>query len=726
MGAGATTNNLYVNQPVVNDELFRETEKRCKSGFYINNPDKYKQTIEESIKNTRLDLLEILIPAGKCKDALPVHIACSCAKLESLELLISAGFPVTTTDEDGRTPLHHCSHTHNSDAALCATALMLTSKKIVRIKDFCGDSALHYAVQERNKFVVNAICDEAEFGESAQQPDKLTKSSYFAVAPVLDAKDKKGNTALSLAKKLRYADMVEVFTAREAAANEAKEDLKKKAEVSMERIMKIWEQFFTNAMTHMGEEMAEEDEVGGFMYGELGRSASGTSTASGASAAVAGWRQYSPADPNDIFGQICQQHQQVRGNRTQSQQKSHTLSSSSSKMNKGGIQSKGQYTDMKPRGPSRAQSMKADFSYQNPSSNSDGRFSSGVAAVGDSPSEQALSEWLGHWLLVFSDYEQRYYMVDTSDCQAFASLWVEDFLELMRTSRLHRLFGSLEEDEAETAGAAAEAKSGGAESSRADNLPCSFAEAYRRYWLTYYDLEYNSCYWMQLTTGRCEYYLPIAEPLPERFVPEPEPEPEPEGAVEKVYDPCAGKYVPRKAKRNRPKRSAPTAAAAAATARPAVDPSLVWDGWVAAHQVHVTYAWALVISSVDGPRPTTPGEDKDTGEKEGGIPDIGAKVSGWDEWGSQQQPDEAPALPPVYKYLNTVTNQLALEPPLHWVDVVYGYNGTTEADAVSDGVAVWYYCCSEDLVPQNGVDAEERQLSHFYWWNIETNETVWA
>ena len=99
MGNGAA---VYSNQIVVRDDNYISTEELCRSGYYVNRADAFEAAIRKAISETRLDILEILIPSGHCKHVFPLHIAASLAKLESLELLISAGFDICQTNSNGK------------------------------------------------------------------------------------------------------------------------------------------------------------------------------------------------------------------------------------------------------------------------------------------------------------------------------------------------------------------------------------------------------------------------------------------------------------------------------------------------------------------------------------------------------------------------------------------------------------------------------------------------
>lgn len=705
MGAGASTSTststLYENQPIVNDLEYQNVEKQCKAGYYLDNQEKYRIDVERCIKNTRLDILELLIPAGKCKDIYPVHIACSMAKLESLELLLSAGFPVAHADKNMKTPLHHCCDTINSNAALCATALILSSKKVIRMRDLHGNTALHCAVINRNPYVVEAICEEAYLDSSVERAKALAKSHYFDVPAVVDIRDSSGNTPQMIAEKLGYLDIVALFKKKHTEFTTSEKKRIKSEEISKERIMQVWDQFFTNAMNRLGEELAQENEIGGFMYGSDGENEDALSEEAQYHAYI---RKSMQEDEKKLKngGHRKNKHGVVQSQSEKSVPTSFTDYSykyGSDIGDKLHSQNKGYSTStLSGVNPSRSKSLHP-FRYSNPVMSSDGKARPGI---------EALSEWLNHWLLCYSSYEQRYYVVDTRDKEQFASFWIEDFLETQRASPLHRLYGSEVKDDSSLSGSHMTRGTKSEDDSTEDysDLPCSYVDAYLNYWMTFYDLDYNACYWMHLATGQCEYYLPIGD-LPSTSGESNRSD------TNSYYDADLGKYVK------------------ISTIIAPNDQSSNSNGWVAACQSHITYAWVIVISVADAI--SAQGEDVNEQSKVESKP-VDAKQSHWDVWDTEltsQLPeckdggcDSDPGIPPVYKYLNSITNQIIYEPPQHWYDIVASYNNMTGDSSDWSECEVWYYCCNEDWAMVDGV--EVRQFSHYYWWNQGTGETEWA
>ena len=135
--------------------LYKTAERLVQEGHYLDNFRDYRNAVQTAIESDALDTLEVLIKrgTGNHKKLKPLHIACSLGKLESVELLVFAGFGAIQPNEDGRTPLHLCCLNPSHESALCATFLLLQSKKALSIFDSSGMSPLHLAVQSDNKYV---------------------------------------------------------------------------------------------------------------------------------------------------------------------------------------------------------------------------------------------------------------------------------------------------------------------------------------------------------------------------------------------------------------------------------------------------------------------------------------------------------------------------------------------------------------------------------------------
>jgi hypothetical protein len=107
-----------------------------KGGYFNQHHDEYCRALQQAIRMNELDVLEVLIPAGNTKLALPLHMAASAGNVEACELLLSAGFSWVASDSQGRTPLHLCAMNQSgtADASVCITLLGLVGSKVKNTK----------------------------------------------------------------------------------------------------------------------------------------------------------------------------------------------------------------------------------------------------------------------------------------------------------------------------------------------------------------------------------------------------------------------------------------------------------------------------------------------------------------------------------------------------------------------------------------------------------------
>jgi hypothetical protein len=149
------------NGPLVNNPTrdFDMVENLCRNMHFKDNFPDYQKALERAIEQDAIDLLELLIPAGPAKKTKPLHMACRAGKLESVELLLSAGFSCYLQDDRGSTPLHACSGSRSSQAPLVATLLALSGPKALRMKDHNGDTPLHVAAKQNNLRVMQALLE---------------------------------------------------------------------------------------------------------------------------------------------------------------------------------------------------------------------------------------------------------------------------------------------------------------------------------------------------------------------------------------------------------------------------------------------------------------------------------------------------------------------------------------------------------------------------------------
>ena len=258
MGNGAPV----ASQSLLNRQYdYTTVERLARKGYFMSNFEEYKRAIEESVRMNELDVLEVLIPAGNTKMALPLHIAASMGNIEACELLLSAGFGFLQSDNDGRTPLHLCAMhgTGSVDAAVCITLLGLQGNNAANIRDRQGCTPLHCAISSNNVDAVRWLLDSKGINVKLANGDGLT--------------------ARDLARKKGYKHILELLDVKEGflrpESSQVMTDINAKSKanpgyseaVDQERIMRVWEAFFENAYKHME---AETSAVGGLMVDEGG------------------------------------------------------------------------------------------------------------------------------------------------------------------------------------------------------------------------------------------------------------------------------------------------------------------------------------------------------------------------------------------------------------------------------------------------------------------------
>lgn len=247
MGNGALNSPRGNNQFSRKD--FENLEKMCRNSHFRDHFDDYKVTFHKAIDNDAIDMIELLIPAGNSKRLQPLHIACRLAKLESAELLISAGFSCVLLDEKGRTPLHLCCTSRSLDAGLCATLLVLASKKALAMRDSEGLTPLHLAAAQNNLHVIQALMNNGA---------DVTITTAAGHSPYQVAMDNRNYEALNLLKEMvsnkskskkltKKTNNTQQYLASGAAAQQPQQ-----TQADMDRIMQVWEKFFENAFKRMG------------------------------------------------------------------------------------------------------------------------------------------------------------------------------------------------------------------------------------------------------------------------------------------------------------------------------------------------------------------------------------------------------------------------------------------------------------------------------------------
>mmetsp|Transcript_47820 Transcript_47820/g.83725 ORF Transcript_47820/g.83725 Transcript_47820/m.83725 type:complete len:612 (-) Transcript_47820:2294-4129(-) len=247
MGNGALNSPHGGGQLVRKD--FEKLEKMCRNSYFREHFDDYKVTFHKAIDSDAIDMIELLIPAGNSKKLQPLHIACRLAKLESAELLISAGFSCFLVDEKGRTPLHLCCTSRSIDAGLCATLLAVAGKKALTIRDNEGLTPLHLAAAQNNLHVIQALMNNGA---------DVSITTAAGHTPYQVATDNRNYEALNLLKELVSNKSKQLSNKKSHKGKNSGYEVqvvapaKQETQADMDRIMQVWEKFFENAFKRMG------------------------------------------------------------------------------------------------------------------------------------------------------------------------------------------------------------------------------------------------------------------------------------------------------------------------------------------------------------------------------------------------------------------------------------------------------------------------------------------
>jgi hypothetical protein len=236
---------------------FSLVERLCRENYFRNNGDAYKTALEDSIRNNTLDVLEVLIAAENATKMYPLHMSTLYGVLEPLELLVSAGFKCSLKNREELTALHCAATSSTTGSALCAMFIGLRDPNSLHIRDAKGSLPIHIAVERNNFQVMKALIEAG------------TK---------LNSTNAKGLDVRALAKQLNRNDMLEYIAETESSKKRGKKrgQAATAEPVNMERVMKVWEKFFENAMARngltndaaYGDEEEDEDievEEGGFL-----------------------------------------------------------------------------------------------------------------------------------------------------------------------------------------------------------------------------------------------------------------------------------------------------------------------------------------------------------------------------------------------------------------------------------------------------------------------------
>lgn len=223
-------------------QRYREVERRCAEGYFFQHPADYAIALEQAMLLDYLDCLEVLLVAGDVKRAYAVHMACRLGKIESLEMLLSAGFPGNTKDREEKVPLHHACTNITSEGVLCVSLLAIRYPATAKSFDRAGHTPVHQAVLVDNVAALEVL---------QEQGIKLS-----------GIKNLNGFSPLDLAKVHKSMGCISFLSGQGKPSARSPSKTKKEEEVSNERIMAVWEKFFENAFMRAGLDMDDEDDDG--------------------------------------------------------------------------------------------------------------------------------------------------------------------------------------------------------------------------------------------------------------------------------------------------------------------------------------------------------------------------------------------------------------------------------------------------------------------------------
>lgn len=391
---------------------FDDIEKRCKRGFYHTRTDEFRQELRDAIKRSRIDILEVLLSSGCVAQGIyPLHLAATYGSVDSMELLISAGYSATSLDSHSRTPLHCCAQCRTPEGPTCADYLCFQNKKALVMRDMEGCTPLLTSVSRQNVPVVRVLLQHG--------------------AKAVSITDKRGRSPRDVALESQNQELIDAVVGKKGAAQEVKKT-KEQKQVDEARIMAVWEKFFENCFLTME---AEASQDAGLMYDRAS------------------------------VQHIAQQQQRD-------------------------LHSSGGGRDNKV-------AVYAHARYQDPSLYDE--------AAGLSDHVAAWFDWKLCSNLTEPDGEE-YYVINTSTYSSkwLSALVMEYSYAIKKTQRSYLRMESFE----------CSTKSGRHSVNVKDDeveYPLTAEDLFQQGWISFYDVEHNECYWMQLATGRCEKYLPIGD-----------------------------------------------------------------------------------------------------------------------------------------------------------------------------------------------------------------------
>jgi len=222
---------------------FMKLEKRVKSGFFERaaNEEEYLRVTTNAIERQELDVLELLIKGGDLNALHPLHIAAQISSIEAMDLLLSAGMSPFDVNLQGKTPLHVAASSRAEGAMLCAYLLIMHGAKALRMQDKNGNTPLHCAVTSNNASIVE---------------------SFLNHGASLTVTNNAGNSPRNLAKSLKHDDILDIIDEKRTGKLRKKKDKEQSAKMTkqqQERIMKVWEKFFENALLGVDFEMDDDE-----------------------------------------------------------------------------------------------------------------------------------------------------------------------------------------------------------------------------------------------------------------------------------------------------------------------------------------------------------------------------------------------------------------------------------------------------------------------------------
>jgi hypothetical protein len=242
------------NAEVYVDE-FEDLERKCRSNYFKQHVEEYRGYVNTAVMNNELAALDLLISGGSIEDVMPLHIAAKYGALDSLELLLSAGISPFAKDKTGGTPLHRAAGKFHPDSPLCVYALVLRAEKTLKVRDLKGNTPLHVAIIASNtkaaEILINHGASLSTTNSSGHSPRQLALSM-------------KNEAIVTLIDQKRSGKQINIPA--------------KKDPVDMERIMKVWERFFENALSGVDFTLDNEPESSVYDRSDDYRSASAVSS----------------------------------------------------------------------------------------------------------------------------------------------------------------------------------------------------------------------------------------------------------------------------------------------------------------------------------------------------------------------------------------------------------------------------------------------------------------